>query len=1371
MAVSEGVPEPLGVTLRDGGANVAVVSRHAHAVWLCLFDESDQETDRIRLDGRTGDVHHAFVPGLTAGQRYGLRAEGPFEPASGHRFDASKLLVDPYATRLDRPFTYGPALGEPGDTASLVPKAIAETWSAGEPVARPCVPWDRTVVYELSVKGFTALNSAIPEPLRGTFAGLAHPSSVAYLKHLGVTTVELMPAMAWVDERHLPPLGLSNAWGYNPVALMAPDPRLAPGGWSEIRTAVAALHEAGIEVILDVVLNHTGEGDELGPTLSLRGLDNALYYRLRPDDRSRYIDDAGCGNVLALDRPPVMRLGLDALRTWTTRAGLDGFRFDLAATLGRRDNGFDPAAPFLAAVMQDPELRALKLVAEPWDIGPGGYQPGAFGTWGEWNDRYRDDVRRFWRGDGGMLGALATRFAGSQDIFGAKQRPSRSVNFVTAHDGFTLADLVSYGGKRNQANGENNRDGTDANYSWTHGVEGPTDDPSVQARRMADQRALLATLLLSRGTPMLAMGAEAGRTQHGNNNAYAQDNPVGWLDWDGVDHGLVAFTARLAAVRSRHAALRGDVFLTGLERAELDGFPDVAWLNLDGRPMDAGDWSDTNRRSIVAVLAAPAADGVDRVMVVIHGGTEPAAVRLPWCRPDHGWRLAVDSGTPDADPSPLRDGDDSCPVAPRSVQVQVEERGAGVARRSQGVSAGTLARLSQAAGIAPEWWEETGRHHPVSDGTRSALLAAMGLPCASEAEARESLERLAEARERRPVPQAVAVRTGTPSTVRVAAASRTVTLRGPDGDETELHVDARQGTETVAGIDGRRASFVTASLPPLAPGRYTIVAEGREDASGHLLVAPSGCVLPPPGLPRFGVAAHLYAVRGAADQGIGDFTVLADLGAAAGLLGASTVGLNPLHALFPGDRERASPYHPSDRRFLDPIYLDIAALGPADPSGAARAVLERRGATLDALREAAAVDYPGVWRIKSAALEAAWMGFRTQAGPEIRTAFDRFRREAGSDLEAFARFQALAERQEAPWWTWPEQPEAAPDRIAFHAWLQWLSDGQLADAAAKARAGGLGLGFYRDLAVGAAPDGAEIWADRGGFARGVSIGAPPDRFSADGQVWNLPPPNPLAQAATGAASFGRLVAANMRHAGALRIDHVMALTRLFWVPDGARGADGAYVAAPLDLLLAELALQSHAHGVVVVGEDLGTVPDGLRERLDDAAVLSYRVLWFERDGTAFREPGTWPAKSAACVSTHDLPTLAGWWAGRDIDEKLSLGLTDGAAAAEALRHRAGEKQQLLDAMSRAGVWRSQDPPVDILTDELCVAIHAFVARAPSPLVLAQLDDLAGEREAVNLPGTDRERPNWRRKLQETASDILKAKLALIVSGAVNTTRT
>ena len=523
--VTEGASAPLGVTLDGAGVNVAVHSAAAEAIEFCLFSaDGATELRRIRLPARTGDIHHGYVEGVEPGALYGLRAHGPWRPEEGHRFNPAKLLVDPYARALDRPFRQDPLLfdarrlgaaEDDTDSAPAVPKAVVTAPNA--PAARLSPPpvLEQQVIYELHVRGFSKLNPDVPEALRGTFAGLGHPASIRHLRALGVTMVELLPVAAWLDERHLPPLGLVNYWGYNPVAWFTPDPRLAPGGMDEVRAAIAALHHAGIAVILDVVYNHSGESDHLGPTVSMRGLDNAFYYRLIPEDRRFYANDAGCGNILALERPAGLRLVMDCMRHWVLAAGIDGFRFDLATTLARRETGFDPAAPILAAIDQDPLLSDLVLIAEPWDIGYGGYQLGNFPpAWGEWNDHYRDTMRRFFRGEGGLIGELATRVAGSADLFASRHRPlSRSINFVTAHDGFTLADLVAYERKQNLANGEQNRDGTDSNNSWNNGVEGPTEDAAIQRRRAADMRALFAALIFSRGTPMIAMGDEIGRSQ------------------------------------------------------------------------------------------------------------------------------------------------------------------------------------------------------------------------------------------------------------------------------------------------------------------------------------------------------------------------------------------------------------------------------------------------------------------------------------------------------------------------------------------------------------------------------------------------------------------------------------------------------------------------------------------------------------------------------------------------------------------------------------------------------------------------------------------------------------------------------------------
>ena len=649
ISITDGSHEPLGVTPLDVGVNVAVLSHNAERIDFCLFDKrGETEIARLPLPARVGDVYCGFVAGISPGARYGLRAEGPYAPDQGHRFDPSKLLVDPYVRALDRPFVYREELAAPRpaaiDTAPFMPKGIVVPAGAS---ARANAPHFPTVIYEIAVKAFSKTNPAIPEKLRGTVAALTHPATIEHLVKLGVDTVELMPVVASIDERHLPPLGLTNAWGYNPVAFMAPDPRLAPGGLDEIRTAVAALHGAGIGVILDAVYNHTGESDALGPTLSLRGLDNALYYRHAMENPGRLLNDAGTGNILAADRPEVLRLVLDAMRHWATATGIDGFRLDLASVLGRTDDGFRRDAPLFSAIDSDPVLNRLTIIAEPWDVGPGGYQLGNFPPhWREWNDRYRDDVRRFWRGDPNTLGTLATRLAGSADIF-AGRKPSASVNFLAAHDGFPLADVVTYETKHNQANGESNRDGTDANFSWNNGVEGASADARIVEARRSDARALLATLFAARGTPMLTAGDEFGRTQSGNNNAYAQDNPITWLDWAGADRDLADFTARLVALRRAHRSLSADRFLTG-KPLDDSGIPDVVWLSSKGSEMSVADWS-SGGRVVGLTLYDPAVGNApaDRTTIWINGDRATATGWLLPPRARHAWTLVVNSTTPD----------------------------------------------------------------------------------------------------------------------------------------------------------------------------------------------------------------------------------------------------------------------------------------------------------------------------------------------------------------------------------------------------------------------------------------------------------------------------------------------------------------------------------------------------------------------------------------------------------------------------------------------------------------------------------------------------------------------------------------------------
>ncbi|MBS0481918.1 MAG: glycogen debranching protein GlgX [Proteobacteria bacterium] len=583
-----GAGTQLGVWFDGTATHFTVRSPRAAALWLCLFDG---EAETRHAMNRQGENWTLAMPGNLAGARYGYRADGGWAPDQGLWFDPAKLLVDPHAIELDARFVQDPRLHQFGaDTGALIPRAIVQASLPRTGRAAQPLPYG-ALIYELNVRGFTRLHPAVPEALRGTVAALADPAVIAHLNKLHIDAVELMPLVAWIDERHLPPLGLRNAWGYNPVVPMALDPGLCPGGVAELRDTVQALHDAGIAVILDLVLNHTGESDAQGGILSLRGLDDAAYAH---DPAGNLINDTGCGNTLDFANPAVRALARATLHHFVRHCGIDGFRFDLATVLARGP-GFAADAPFFAELAADPVLSDRIMIAEPWDVGPGGYQLGRFPpNWLEWNDRFRDDVRRFWRGDG-TPGVLATRMAGSADLFG---KDCRSINYLASHDGFTLADTVSYAARHNLANGEDNRDGHGENFSWNNGVEGPSDDAAITARRAEDQRALLATLFASTGTIMLTAGDEFGRSQQGNNNAYCQDNPIGWIDWSQRDHALEDYVAALARERSER-------------RSAYRAFPEGGqWLNPAGQPMSIAEWE------------AEGAEGFDFI-------PPPGAERLP----------------------------------------------------------------------------------------------------------------------------------------------------------------------------------------------------------------------------------------------------------------------------------------------------------------------------------------------------------------------------------------------------------------------------------------------------------------------------------------------------------------------------------------------------------------------------------------------------------------------------------------------------------------------------------------------------------------------------------------------------------------------
>jgi len=698
-----GKPYPLGASWDGEGVNFSIFSEQAHQVELCIFDaKGRRELHRLKMPERTDQVWHCYLPEARPGLVYGYRVHGPYDPARGLRFNHNKLLLDPYAKQIqgdvrwsDANFSY--KVGhqredlsfDRRDSASGMPKGIvidpAFTWGADQP---PRIPWHESVIYELHVKGFTMRHPDVPPNLRGTYAGLATAPVIDYLTKLGVTAVELMPVQYFIDDRLLVDRGLRNYWGYNTLGFFSPEPRYAgvdPIG--EFKTMAKVLHSAGIEVILDVVYNHTAEGNQLGPTLSFRGIDNPAYYRLLPDNPRYYMDYTGTGNSLNMRHPRVLQLIMDSLRYWVQEMHVDGFRFDLAATLARELHEVDRLGAFLDIIQQDPVLSQTKLIAEPWDLGEGGYQVGKFPAgWAEWNDRYRDAVRAYWKGDGGLIGELAYRITGSSDLYeGNGRRPYASINFVTAHDGFTLRDLVSYNEKHNEANGEENRDGTNNNLSWNCGVEGPTEDPAVNALRVQQSRNFIATLLLSQGVPMILAGDGVGHSQQGNNNAYCQDNEISWLNWDlnESDRQLLDFMRRMIMLRKKHPVFRRRHFFQG-RPIKGAGIKDILWLTPEGREMTDDEWKQSSAQCLGVFLAG---DGLldrgernepitdDNFLLLMNASHEIVPFTLPGLEPEFGWRALVDTSWSDNRKRVVHDASSNYELKARSVALLIEHRG------------------------------------------------------------------------------------------------------------------------------------------------------------------------------------------------------------------------------------------------------------------------------------------------------------------------------------------------------------------------------------------------------------------------------------------------------------------------------------------------------------------------------------------------------------------------------------------------------------------------------------------------------------------------------------------------------------------------
>jgi len=1387
-AVTSGVvpgdPSLQGATFTGEGTSFALYSEHAERVELCLFDDAAHESARITLPGRTHNVWHGFVPGVGPGQRYGYRVHGPFAPERGHYFNPQKLLVDPYARALDRVTRWSPELQSDGasfavDSAGVAARSLVVDpqfdWQGDAP---PRIPWRDTLIYECHVKGLTQLHPGVPAELRGTYLGLCAPPVIEHLKALGVTTLELLPVQQVFSERFLVQRGLSNYWGYNTLGFFAPDVRFAraaerPDPVTEWKIMVQTLHRAGIEVILDVVYNHTGENDPSGPLLSLRGIDNAVYYRLDPQDRSRYIDTTGCGNSLSFDHPQTQKLVMDSLRYWVTEMHVDGFRFDLAPTLARSGQTAELHGRFFAMLAQDPVLSRTKLIVEPWDCGPDGHRTGRFAAgYAEWNDHYRNCLRRFFRGDPGQVGELATRVAGSSDLFSAAGRgPLSSINYVACHDGRSLRDLVTYEGKYNWDNGWDNTDGASDEHAFNWGSEGPSDRQEVQAVRERVMRGLLLSLAVSQGVPMLRQGDELGQTQRGNNNAYPQDNALSWVDWTlrPSEQALLEFTRAAFALRQSLPELRRSQYFVG----ELPGRQrDVVWLRADGAPMASADFHDAGRRSLGMWISAEESDAPS-LLLLWNAHNHPLAFRLP----AGGFEPRLDSAQQIA--SGMR-FEGSYTLEPHSCAVLMSLPTAFAARsRATGLDRELLARLAGMYGIADGYTGYSGQQNVTTSATRLTLLAAMGIDASTNAACRAAIA----ARETEATAPGL-------DRVRVlpegADALRTLGVRLSKAASVQLHYRLELALESgeVIASEGRiREASGHASLPlpaaTIAPGYHELrvmLADGVNAErlySQRLIVTPRACPSPAQLIGErrgCGLWAHVYALQSERSMGLGDLGDLRALVAFAAEQRLDFVGINPMHAVD-NHAGVVSPYYPISRVYGNPVYLDLEDIPELAHSSEARELLASSSvqAELARVRALPRRDYAAAWRFKGRVLRALHKSFVSRdlaQDSERARAYRDFVADHGQGLEDFATFCAIAEALggDPPIYDLHHFPSELRDArsasvarvkkevaetIAFHMYLQFELSRQIEAAQSDARARGVRIGLYGDLAVGNASGGADVWAHRELFARGVALGAPPDPYSATGQSWGLLPLLPNALAADQYAYFRRLAKSAVRSAGMLRVDHVMGLSRQFWVPDGATAREGGYVRFPFEELCGILALEASRTQTLVVGEDLGVVPSGLRERMEELSLLRSQVVCFERDDSGvFKPPSRYAHAALATINTHDMPPLLGYFNGLDVDQLRVLGILPDDASAERLREeRKAGKAALLELLEREGLWPPKEGVGDV---EWTVAVHQLLARTRSVLVAASLDDLCLETEPLNVPGVaSAEHPSWAKRMRLT----------------------
>lgn len=1324
IEILDGFHYPQGASFIDNGINFAVFAPNAEKINICVFVEN-VEILTIILPKKTNGIFHGLVKGIEI-KKYGIRAFGKYDPQNGYYYNANKLLIDPFSLELDGPIILNESQfsGEFNssqyllDSAQHVPKTIITKPQIANPQLK--IPLKDTIIYEVHIKGFSQNNPNINPEIRGKFNALADDIAIKYFKELGINCLEIMPCAAWVDETHLKKLGLTNYWGYNPICHMVPDKKYAPNGWKDILTTTKKLEDNGIETIIDVVFNHSGEGDKNGPILSYRGLDNLNYYRIQNNE---YENSSGCGNVFACDRPQNISLFIETLRAWRKFGGVHGFRFDLASILGNDANGFNPNCALFTAILNDKELSQLKLIVEPWDCKQ--YNIGEFPfEFAEWNDKFRDNIRKFWRGDN-LIGDFAKSFSASEDIF-ANKSPSKSINYIVSHDGFSLFDLVSYENKNNFANGENNQDGNNNNLSWNNGFEGIIDDENINSKRIKDVKILLSSLLLSRGTPMLSMGSEIGKTQFGNNNAYAQDNEISYLDWNNFNNEIFDFTKNLIKIRKEFLNFNNDEFFNGQTN---NLWPDIMWLDENCEIIKQNIWENKNQNFLNIAIE----NNQKRILIIINRSNEKIDFKLPIANDNHFWKKILDCDNKEN--QEIMHAQASF-INSRNLQIIIEEKS--ITPIEYSISEDTLNKICNVLGISQSWHDVNGNETFVPFETIKTITNALGYDINSEQKGRQSLNEIINKYDLRPLPFHKSFD---------FSKIKLIEFYGKNPLPEHLIIEDKMGakkhikthnlaTKKIKLENGIYRNFYIFELSDLNIGHYKLYFENDEANYCSITIAPDTCFFPQEfnDLKLSGISAQIYSLKRQNDQGIGDFSTINSLLKIAQNNGLNILAINPLHALFQNSRDLKSPYYPSNRCFLEPLYIDLGVKISDD----------------DAL-----INYEKIWQIKREFLYKEYLQNKNDLE------FLKYKKQ-NKNIENHAIFEAISNKLNTKsWHDWPNDLKSKQgaaiskfanenqDEIDFQKYLQFKCETQLNSL----EFGKMKIGLCRDLAIGSAPNGGEAWVNSEIIIHNISIGAPPDPMGPNGQIWGLPPYNPLKIKENHFDFYYNLFTANMKKAGALRIDHAMGLMRQFWVPNKMEGQNGTYIDFPFKDLMAELKLASHENECLIIAEDLGTLPYGFSDIMNEAKALSYKVLPFEKEENEFKKPFQYPFKSFACVSTHDLPPINGWWQAIDLKEKLEIGILNNEEFNLEKSKRNFEIKQIIETLQTSGYL---DKNIDLneinCPFELKIAMHEYIASSNAFLAIAQFEDILGANIPINIPGTDKERPNWSHKLNLTIED-------------------